>query len=339
MTNNTKLHCDIKSALLRFAALLLTLLVVISAAFAGTAGFSLAESKESEPIRSAHKVKVGEKKYCCFVTDNVILSPKDIKETEDAAVEAVSKDGEELTDEARNAAIDDAITAMVLEKAGFYMKEPNCTESSHSAITAEDWNKDKGSILLGEEDIAAIRGASTADGAPVKLYMDLQLTTEKAEEITEDTKMYSTGTLTGPALLFVAVATESDIEKAEKDEAACEAKKEESKTEPAAEEQPQAAAPAVKKPKAPKATAPEETLPEFKTIKMLDRSGGPLEETLKEGDPVTLEWRALRRNASNRNSSFLSRIPGGALSLAAIAAAGAAAIYVIVRRKKEQEDE
>jgi hypothetical protein len=151
--------------------------------------------------------------------------------------------------------------------------------------------------------------------------------------------MYSTGTLTGPALLFVAIATESDIEKAKKDEAACEAKKEESKTEPAAEEQPQAAAPAVKKPKAPKATAPEETLPEFKTIKMLDRSGGPLEETLKEGDPVTLEWRALRRNASNRNSSFLSRIPGGALSLAAIAAAGAAAIYVIVRRKKEQEDE
>ena len=339
MTNNTKLHCDIKSALLRFAALLLTLLVVISAAFAGTAGFSLAESKESEPIRSAHKVKVGEKKYCCFVTDNVILSPKDIKETEDAAVEAVSKDGEELTDEARNAAIDDAITAMVLEKAGFYMKEPNCTESSHSAITAEDWNKDKGCILLRNDDLAAIRGADPAEKAPVKLYMDLQLTTEKAEEITEDTKMYSTGTLTGPALLFVAVATESDIEITEKEEAACEAKKEESKTEPAAEEQPQAAAPAVKKPKAPKATAPEETLPEFKTIKMLDRSGGPLEETLKEGDPVTLEWRALRRNASNRNSSFLSRIPGGALSLAAIAAAGAAAIYVIVRRKKEQEDE
>ena len=70
---------------------------------------------------------------------------------------------------------------------------------------------------------------------------------------------------------------------------------------------------------------------------MYDRSGGPLEETLKDGDPVTLEWRAPK--AASSKKSFLDHIPGGALSLAALAAAGAAAVFVIVKKKKESKSE
>ena len=325
-------------------------------------------------------------------------------------------------------------------------------------ITVEEWTK-KGSFSLSKTDLAALRGASPQDGAPVKLYIDPLISTEKvsrkasasttsvisqtavtapADGSVEDTKgpsdgsadpatdpadpsggstdpatdptdpsggstdpatdptdpssgstdpatdptdpsggstdpatdptdpsggstdpatdptdpsggstdpvvppvpvpeeitWYPVASLTSPSLLFVVVATEKDSKYVEE---ICEAKEEE--PEPEATEQPQTVAP-VKKPKVPKAvTPPEEPLPEFRTIKMYDRSGGPLEETLKDGDPVTLEWIAPKGNTSGKKS-FLDHIPGGALGLAAIAAAGALIAFAIVKKKKKSSEE
>ena len=402
MLNHRKYSSGFINASSRFASILLILLVIIASVFCGTLITSLAQGAAAEPVRCLHKIKVGDKSYCFFAESNVVLTPGEI---------AVSEDGKARTDE--------ELTALILERAGFYMKEPNCNDSSHSEITVEEWTKDKGSFSLSKADLAAIRGASPKDGAPVKLYIDPLISTEKAsgklsgstasvisqtavtapaegsaddpsadpadpsggsadpaadptnpsggsadpatdptdpsggstdpaadptnpsggsadpvvppEPVPEEITWYSVSALTSPSLLFVVIATDKDAEYIEE---ICEPVKEEVKEE--ASEQPKPAAP-VKTPKVPKVTAPEETLPEFKTIKMYDRSGGPLEETLKDGDPVTLEWIAPKGNANKK--TFLDYIPGGALGLAAIAAAGALIAFVIVKKKKDSSEE
>lgn len=427
MLNHRKYSSGFINASSRFASILLILLVIFASVFCGTLITSLAQGAAAEPVRCLHKVKVGDKSYCFFAESNVVLTPGEI---------AVSEDGKARTD--------DELTALILERAGFYMKEPNCNDSSHSEITVEEWLKDKGSFSLSKADLAAIRGASPKDGAPVKLYIDPLISTEKAsgklsgstasvisqtavtapaegsaddpagssgdptdpaadptgpsgdsadpaadstnpsggsadpatdptdpsggstdpaadptnpsggspdpaadpanpsggstdpvvppEPVPEEITWYSVSALTSPSLLFVVIATDKDAEYIEE---ICEPVKEEVKEE--ASEQPKPAAP-VKTPKVPKVTAPEETLPEFKTIKMYDRSGGPLEETLKDGDPVTLEWIAPKGNASSKKS-FLDHIPGGVLGLAAIAAAGGLTAFVIVKKKRESSEE
>ena len=388
MLNHRKYSSGFINASSRFASILLILLVIFASVFCGTLITSLAQGAAAEPVRCLHKVKVGDKSYCFFAENNVVLTPGEI---------AVSEDGKERTDE--------ELTALILERAGLYMKEPNCNDSSHSEITVEEWTKDKGSFSFSKTDLAAIRGASPKDGAPVKLYIDPLISTEKAsgklsgstasvisqtaatapaegsaddpaadptdpsggstdpaadptdpsggstdpatdptnpsggstdpvvppEPVPEEITWYSVSALTSPSLLFVVIATDKDAEYVEE---ICEPVKEEVKDEAAEQPKPVAKA---KKPKVPKVTAPEETLPEFKTIKMYDRSGGPLEETLKDGDPVTLEWIAPKGNANKK--TFLDYIPGGALGLAAIAAAGALIAFVIVKKKKDSSEE
>jgi hypothetical protein len=82
-------------------------------------------------------------------------------------------------------------------------------------------------------------------------------------------------------------------------------------------------------------------LPEFRTINMTDRSGGPLEDTLKDGDPVNLEWIEPAKHHGDGGGSLIERIPGGMAGLALIAvlilAAFATAVYAAVRHKKQSE--
>ena len=449
MTNHRKYSSGFINASSRFASILLILLVIIASMFGGTIITSLAQGESPDPVRYLHKVKIGDKSYCFFVEKNVVLTPSEI---------AKKENGEPRTDE--------ELTALILEKAGLYMKEPNCNESSHSRITFADWTKDKGSFSLSKADLESLRGAAPKDGSTVKLYIDPLISTEKASKpaapsvisptaattptepaegstdtngestnpsgestdpatdpsdpssgstdpatdpsdpsggstdpatdpsdpsggstdpatdpsdpsggstdpatdptdpsggstdpatdptdpssgsadpvvppvpVPEEITWYPVSALTSPSLLFVVVATEKDSKYVEE---ICEAKKEASKEETTAETtvQPQTVAP-VKKPKTPKAvTPPEETLPEFKTIKMYDRSGGPLEETLKDGDPVTLTWITPKGNSTSKKS-FFDRIPGGVLGLAAIAAAVGFIAFAIVKRKKSSEEE
>ena len=386
MLNYRKYSSGFINVSYRLAAILLILLVIIASMFCGTIITTLAQGEDPDPVRCLHKVKVEDKSYCFFVEKNVVLTPSEI---------AVKENGEPRTDE--------ELTALILEKAGLYMKEPNCNESSHPKITFADWNKDKGSFSLSKVDLESLRGAAPKDGSTVKLYIDPLISTEKAPKpasasvisptdtttptkpadgskdtngesanpdggstdpdsgstdpdggstdpdsgstdpsgdpvpvpvpVPEEITWYPVSELTSPSLLFVVVATEKDSKYVEE---ICEPKKEEAP--PTVVEQPQVAAP-VKKPKAAKvAPAPEEELPEFKTIKMYDRSGGPLEETLKDGDPVTLTWITPKGNSTSKKS-FFDRIPGGALGLAAIVAAGGFIAFAIVKRKKSSEEE
>ena len=282
----------------RFAFILtvfLAALMIVSAVFA------YAEDEEAaaeEPIREVHKVSLDEGTYCFFVTHNVVLTPEEI-----AAV----------TDDA-------ALTAIILDRSGLFMKEHNCKKESHKAIKPEKWNK--GRLLLSEEDIAAIRGAEPVDGTPVKIYMDLSIETKAATE-EEPAVVYSTYKKTSPKLIFIAVATEAD---AATPEDICEA-------------------PAVKPPKQKTESIPsgagdsEDMLPEYRTISMTDRSGPPVEDTLQDGDPVTLEWIEPSKRASDpEKKSFIDYIPGRYAGLAVMLAALAALIILIIRRRKEDED-
>jgi hypothetical protein len=148
------------------------------------------------------------------------------------------------------------------------------------------------------------------------------------EEPEVKTEMFfSTFKPLSPGILFIAVATEED---AAYGEDICEEEK----------------TPEKQKKKTRKAAdggggdeggEPEEMLPEYRTISMEDRSGAPLEETLKDGKPVTLEWVEPDRHAESGRKSFIDRIPGRGYGLAAgIAAAAALIAFAAVRKRREE---
>ena len=139
-----------KSAVLRIASMLLTMLFVLMLA---APDFAYAAEKKTQdpPIREAHQVGVGNTFYCFFVTHNVVLTP-----------EQVAK----MTDE--------ELTAYILDKAGLYMKKSNCKKlKNNKIISVKDWTKRNGAFYLSEPDLNSIRAAEPSDGYPVKFHMDL----------------------------------------------------------------------------------------------------------------------------------------------------------------------
>ena len=286
----------------RFA---LILTVFLAALMLASVSFAYAEGEESaseEPLREVHKVAVGEKTYCFFVTNNVVMTREEI-----------------------DAMSDEELTAWILGCAGLYMKEANCKDESHKAITAEAWTEKGGRFLLSDDDIASIRGAVPEDGNPYKLYMDLKVSDKPAPADPDEGDqgdVYSTYKKVSPKLLFVVVATEAD---AATPEDICEA--------PARKPEKQ---PKVKMPKMPKGSSGD-MLPEYRTINMVDRSGKPVEDTLQDGTPVTLEWIEPSKHSSD-GGSFIDHIPGRYAGLAAILGALTALIIILIRRRKEDED-
>ena len=290
--------------------LALILTAFLAALMLASVSFAYAEGEESaseEPLREVHKVAVGEKTYCFFVTNNVVMTPDEVSSMSD----------EELT-------------AWILGCAGLYMKETNCKEESHIAITAEDWIDAGGRFMLSDEDLAGVREAAPAEGKPVKLYMDLKVSDKPAPEDPEqeDTgNIYWTYKKVSPDLIFIVVATEAD---AATPEDICEAPAREPEKQP---EEPKK----VKMPKMPKVSESGEMLPEYRTINMADRSGKPVEDTLQDGTPVTLEWIEPSKRSSDEGS-FIDHIPGRYAGLAVILGALAALIIILIRRRKEDED-
>ncbi|MBE6040725.1 MAG: hypothetical protein E7219_07180 [Clostridiales bacterium] len=292
------------------ALLWLGLLAAACIALACFTVSAAAEDSAVAPIRSVHKVKIENEEYCFHVQHNVVLTP--------GAITQIEKDED--------------LAAAILEASGFYMKAPNCTDESHPVITADQWvEKTHGSVFLRAEDIANIRKAEPVDGSPVKFYLDIGATREAKEPGGEEPKVYSTFQSTCPAILFVVVATDND---AKYEPSICEEAEvvtpetTETQTTPK-----KTAIPKIPKPK-------EDPLPENRTIKMTDRSGGPLEPVLKDGDPVTLEW----IDASNKHDkadsgnvedeSSKQRV----LAIAAIIAAAVLAAIVALIRKRSQND-
>lgn len=285
--------------LISVSILVLSALAALMLAFTGVSYAAEEQSSTEAPIRVVHNVKVDDKNYCFFVQHNVILKPEELYKI--VKIESETEPGTEI--EETVPLTDEELTDLVLERAGLYMKETNCTKADHKSISIEDWEKDKGSFILSADDISAIRDAAPAEGSPVKLHMDVSVCKEAA---TEETQMYSTYSLTGPELIFVVVANEKD---AGAKEDICIAEKKEETPASAPVSQPAASKKKVTAPKAP--AAPEEELPEFKTIKMLNRAGGPLEETLKDGTPVTLTWKDVGKRIDDGKTGFFSHIVGG----------------------------
>ncbi len=318
------------------AALLMAVLIVpASPSFAEKDG----EPNAAVALREAHKVKVGNKKYCFFVDHYVVFTRAEIESLVPDDPDEESADGEDGDAEGGAAAGNDEtaeekdysdLTMEILKRAGLYMKEANCTDPKHKAITAEDWVKKGGSFRLYDEDIASILEAAPEDGKPVKIDMDLILyTKESADKQPENG--YTTFKTTGPRLLYIAIATEEDAKEGEdicKEEQKPAEKKKEKKI----------AKKKIKPIKTPSES--EEMLPEYRTINMADRSGAPVEDTLQDGTPVTLEWVEPDKYDSEGGKSWIDRIPGRYAGLAVIAAAAAAAVAAIVvigkRRRKDE---
>lgn len=329
MVNGKEVTYRRRMLCVRIASMLLALIFAMMSASPGFV-FADDEKDQEKPLREVHKVGIGNDLYCFFVQHNVVLTPEDIR----------SKTDEELT-------------AYIFDKAGLYMKEANCRLASHKAIQAADWPEKNGILFLRTADIESIRAAEPEDGAPVKMYMDLMISRDTGEtkEISETTETgdagetteekeepYSTYKRISPELIFIAVATEAD---AASGEDICE----EEKTAPATPA-PTPAPAKTKKPKTKKPTvsAPEpseeDMLPEYRTINMTDRSGDPIEETLKDGSPVSLEWIEPKHNGYEGEVSFTDRVPGGKAGIvvmsAAAAVAVAAAVFAVKRKNKEE---
>lgn len=309
----------IRMALIRTASVLLLILVTVVSAASGFV-YADQETEKEVPKREVHDVGVGNELYCFFVTHNVVLTPAEV-----------------------TAMTDEELTSAILERAGLYMKKTNCKIDSHKEITIKDWTNAKlGDFQLSKEDLEAMRLAEPVDGSPVKFYMDLfivrktgekkTVVNEEGEEVEEEeTVQYSTFKRTSPRLLFAVVATEEDakygedicIEDKKPVVPAKKQKKKKQKT------------PDISEPEAPE----EEMLPEYRTINMADRSGGPIEETLKDGSPVNLEW-VEPKNTGTEEASFIDRIPGGKIGMIAMTAAAAAAIAaVVIAARKKRTDE
>lgn len=329
MQKERDLTYRLRTVLIRLSVILILMMLSMVMLLPPDFAYAAEESEEEQPVREVHAVGVGEETYCFFVTHNAVLTPAEIAE---------------MTDE--------ELTAAILERSGLYMKETNCKEESHKTITMEDWAGRKGGFILSDPDIEAIRQAEPAEAAPVKFYMDLIISEDiEAEEET----LFSTFKPTGQNLIFAVVATEEDAEKTEdvcigekkpdpeeekdpdededKDKDKDKKKKKKKKKEKKEEEEEEP--PEVEEP-----DIPEEILPELRTIYMVDRSGAPIEETLKDGSPVDLEWIEPKDIGKNEETSFFDRIPGGIAGFAAMAAAAAAAaagVAVAVRRKKKDE--
>ena len=322
MVKEKKMTCRLRTGLIRFASVLLIMLVTVMLTSPGFA-FAATETKQKdtkkeEPIREVHDVGVDNELYCFFVRHNVVLTPAEVAK---------------MTDE--------ELTATILDRAGLYMKKTNCKKASHKEISVKKWGKmKKGELQLVASDIEEMRLAEPVDGSPVKFYMDLNIVKKTGEMIenedgeeVEEVDVYSTYKRTSPRLLFAVVATEED---AKYGEDICVDDKKPGKKQKTKTKTKKAKTPHVSEPKEP----PEEMLPEYRTINLADRSGEPIEETLKDGSPVDLEWVEPKDIVTEEEPTFFDRIPGGKTGLAIMAAVLVAAIAaVIAALKRKRTDE
>ena len=334
--------------ILTFVLTLILILIVMLSASADAAYAADKDTGGDKPIREVHQVDIDGTEYCFFVTHNVVLTPEEIAGMTD----------EELSDE-------------IIARSGLFMKKTNCRKPSHKIILPANWSSSDRIIYLSDSDIEDIRGAVPEEGFPVKLHMDLKIadgarpeTGDKREDRDEsrdgdenrdeafdgggsddggdtdgDSKddgggkkeddadnVYSTYRKLSPRIIFIAVVTEADAAYGEE---VCTWEDKPSKL-PDGKNNGSGGSGKDKK----------DMLPEFRTIAMPDRSGGPLEDTLKDGNPVTLEWVEPAKHMEDvEPSSLLDRIPGGAAGLAVLilllAAAAGVAAYAAVKHRRE----
>ncbi len=138
--------------------MILLILMIILALVLGRAVFA---SNDGGPIRSAHKVKAGEKSFCFFVASNVTLTQSELSGMDD-----------------------ETLVKEILKRTGLFIKEASCNDPQHPLISVDEWTASGNTLGLSEEDIAAIRAADPAEGKSAKFHMDIQFTLKPEEKET-----------------------------------------------------------------------------------------------------------------------------------------------------------
>lgn len=351
---------------IRLACLALMLLLVLGLSVSN--GYAAADDASSSPIREVHKVRIGEAKYCVFVHHNVVLTPATIKSMNDndliveilkssgfymketncrlAGHKAIttagwiSRDGSFMLSDAdlerlRTAAPEDGkpvkLHMDLLISPDPYIEKPQPEADDNQEQDKTDPAGDESGKEDGEQSGTDSGEQGKEDGDQSGTDPDPgeggsdsgePAEDEEQQEPEIDTRTaYSTYKLLSPEILFVTVATETD---AAAGEDTCKEEKQAEKTD--------------KKGKEDKISAPaekEDILPEMRTISMKDRKGPPLEETLKDGTPVTLTWKEPQKKDEDSGNPLLRYLPAGIAGLAALSAA----VYIIARKRKQEEEE
>jgi hypothetical protein len=344
----------------RRAAILLVLLIILAMVL----GQMVFASNDGGPIRSAHKVKAGDKSFCFFVANNVTLTQSEL----------AGMDDETLVKE-------------ILKRTGLFIKEASCNDPQHPLIPVDEWIAAGNTLGLSEEDIAAIRAADPAEGKSAKFHMDIQFTLkpedkeppaeepgegedpgddpsadpgddpaadpgddpapdpsdepapdqgddpapdpsdDPEDEQPEEREIYTTYKLTSPELLFVVIVRDEDAGVTEDE---CDP------VEPALPEEPEIP----EMPEIPDISVPTEMLPEYRKIDMVDKSGAPLTPVLEDGEPVELTWIEPNNTIDpEKAKNWIESFPGGEIGfgglIAALAAAGIG-IFVTVRKREDE---
>lgn len=141
---------------IRRGAVILLIILIILALILGQRVFA---SNDGSPLRSAHKVKAGEKSFCFFVANNVVLTQSEL----------AAMDDETLVNE-------------IFRRTGIFIKEASCNDPGHPLISVDEWIAAGNTLSISEEDIASIRQAAPAAGTSAKFHMDIQFTLKPEEK-------------------------------------------------------------------------------------------------------------------------------------------------------------
>lgn len=324
------------------------------------------EEATVNPLREIHKVRVNKKNYCFFVENNVVMTPEDIKNAktdEKLTAEILKRAGLYMIETNCKDSAHDAITMQQwIKKGGSFLLSQEDLDQLRKAspskgktvklsmdvlvsdkkaalVKTEPEKKetaDSGSDAGSETASEAGSGSDTPDSTDGTDSSDGTDNTVGSTDSTDDKKndtdqseapkykysapVYSTYKPMSEDLIFVIVATKADAKTAD---FVCEDPNADDAAEEPAEE--------------PVAAEPEEILPEYRTIYMEDRTGAPIEATLKDGEKVNLKWIEPGSRSDGEDSSPIDRVPGGIAGILAIAAliiAAVAGTVVAAKRKK-----
>ena len=354
---------------IRRSAVILLVLLVILALVLGQMVFA---SNEGGPIRSAHKVKAGEKSFCFFVANNVVLTQSELASLDD-----------------------DALVKEIMKRTGLFIKEASCNDPEHVLISVDEWTAAGNTLGISEDDIASLRQAAPTEGRSAKFHMDVLFTlkpeekekpVEEPEEgegpaedpaddpsddpaddqggdvsgnpeevVTEDTSDSQedppeddpidnqegdvSGNPEGPEIYTTYKLTSPEllfiVIVADEDAAAIEDSCD--PAEPALPEEPEE--PEIPELEIPDIEEPTEMLPEYRKIDMVDKSGAPLTPVLEDGEPVELVWIEPNNTIDpEKAKNWIESFPGGAIglggSIAALAAVGIG-IFAAMRKREE----
>ncbi len=355
---------------IRRRAVILLVLLVILALVLGQMVFA---SNEGGPIRSAHKVKAGDKSFCFFVANNVVLTQSELDSLDD-----------------------DALVSEIMKRTGLFIKEASCNDPEHMLISVDEWIAAGNTLRISEDDILSLRQAAPSEGKSAKFHMDIQFTLrheekEKPAEEQEESEGSEVdpevdpadgqeGDVSGNATEIVAEdAPESPEDLPEDDPAVDPADDREGDIsgnpeemeiyttykltspellfivivadgdaaatedicdtiEPALPEEPEI--PELPEIEIPDIEEPTEMLPEYRKIDMVDKSGVPLTPVLEDGEPVELIWIEPNNTIDpEKAKNWIESFPGGGIGLGgAIAALAAFGIGVFVTMRKREED-